>query len=50
MNSRYLGHFINNLVFPENRPEDVASEIVYAIRNEKEEVILPVEFGSLINL
>lgn len=50
MNSRYLGHFIKNLVFPENRPEDVASEIVYAIRNEKEEVILPVEFGSFLNL
>ena len=39
----YLGHRIKNMIFPENSPEDIANEIIYAIRHEKDEVILPVQ-------
>ena len=30
------------MIFPETSPEDIANEIIYAIRHEKDEVILPV--------
>ena len=39
---RYLGHRLKNFFFPENTAEDIAKEIVYAIRFEKDEIILPV--------
>lgn len=39
---RHLGHFIKECVFPDNKPEDIAREVVYAITHEKEEIILPV--------
>ena len=35
---RHLGHFIKECVFPDNKPEDIAREIVYAITHEKEEI------------
>lgn len=41
---RHLGHFIKECVFPDNKPEDIAREVVYAITHEKEEIILPVFF------
>lgn len=39
---RHLGHFIKECLFPDNKPEDIAREVVYAITHEKEEIILPV--------
>ena len=42
MMHRHLGHFIKECVFPDNKPEDIAREIVHAITHEKEEIILPV--------
>lgn len=42
MMCRHLGHFIKECVFPDNKPEDIAREIVHAITHEKEEIILPV--------
>ena len=42
LHGRYLGHRLKNFFFPENSAEDIAKEIVYAIRFEKDEIILPV--------
>ena len=42
LHGRYLGHRLKNFFFPENSAEDIAKEIVYAIRYEKDEIILPV--------
>ena len=37
-----LGHRLKNWIFPSNTPEEIANEIVYAIINEKDEIVLPV--------
>ena len=39
---RHLGHRLKNYFFPENTPEEIENEIVYAIEHEKDEIILPV--------
>ncbi|KAK8832125.1 hypothetical protein WA577_005220 [Blastocystis sp. JDR] len=46
----YLGHRLKNFFFPENSAEDIAKEIVYAIRYEKDEIILPRLVGFFLPL
>ncbi|KAK8796237.1 hypothetical protein WA171_004198, partial [Blastocystis sp. BT1] len=41
LNNEHLGHRLKNYFFPENTPEEIANEIVYAIEHEKDEIILP---------
>lgn len=42
MMNRYIGHRLKNWVFPPNTPDDIAREIISAIINEKDDVVLPV--------